>query len=431
MGLLDPPALSPSIAAKRYTTTRPSTLVSMLQRNFQSINVALLGDSTGNEPGEWFYLTISALAAQFPQYTVSYRLWNDTSQSYDAAVTVQTGTGANTLYVYNGSVPGTNVTYASDGGTARISAMLPVQMHTLIFSYGYNWPSLTSYREQATYAISQILNFQPRAEVYVCSQPPMAAANTADSPGNHLLRADSVRAMAEQEGWAIIDATQAFLDYGAVNGGWDALIQSDLKHPTIGAGNTGSAVWASEALRVLTKQPVTNQRPPRGGSVLNHLWIPATQFAAVSGSPALAWNSTVEAHTWAFDPDAVEEVATTAIVPPSWANTVWRIFWHNPGNTGRCQWILRTGRLSSWMGNVTGSTSALTAIGNVQAAGTGAIDVHIAQMYDGRVPAAAFGGRGVDGGFPTKVKVSRNATVAGDSSPADCHLIGVMVERVG
>lgn len=414
-------------AASKYTATRPSTTVSMLIRGSQDVNIALLGDSTGNEVTEWFYRMLVGLAAMFPQITITYRLWNDTTQSYDAPVTIQTGTGPRTLNVYNCSVPGENVTYASaTGSTTRVTTILPVQMHALFFSYGYNLPSATSYRETASYAINQLLNFHPRAEVFVCSQPPLASTS-AEPRENHLLRQDSIRAMAEQEGWTIIDATQAFLDYAAAtDGSFDDLIQADLKHPNA----AGSQVWANEALRVVTKQPVANQRPPRGAPV-NHLWIPAKQFDIVAGTPAYGWMADVEAHTWAFDPATIEEVATTVLIPPSWTKTVWRLFWHNPGNTGQCQWILRTGRLSSWLGTVNGGSSTLTAIGNIQATGTGATPVRVQQMYNGRDSAAIFEGRGVDAGFPAKVKVTRQATDSGDSSPADAHLIGLMIERVG
>ncbi|MGW8936901.1 SGNH/GDSL hydrolase family protein [Gordonia terrae] len=430
MGILDVPAYSRGQADRLFTATRPSTVVSMLQRDYQDINLALLGDSTGNESGEWFRLMLVRLAGQFPKYTIVYRLWNHGAQAYDAPETLQVGTGTHTLYVYNGSVPGENVTYAADGLVTRINAMLPVQMHALIFSYGYNFPSLTSYREYAGYNINQLLNFQPRAEVFLCSQPPLASTNTADQPVNHVLRMDSLRALAEQEGWTIIDATQAFLDYAATHGGsYDNLIQPDLKHPTTGPGDTGSQVWADEASRVLSAQPITNQRPPRGAPD-NHRWLAAADLNIVTGTPSFGWNADVEMHTWAFDPGTLEEVAGSIVIPPSWAKTIWRIYWHNPGNTGNCWWTLRTGRLASWMGTNQGGQSNLSAIGNLAASGTGSIPVRVQQMYSGRDAAAIFGGRGVDNGFPAKVKISRDGANAGDTSPADCHLLGVLIERV-
>lgn len=415
-------------AATKYATSRSNTFISMLRRDAQNINVPLLGDSTGNEVTEWFYLMITVLAGMFPRYTFRYSSWNEANQNYDAAVTLQTGTGPNVIHFYNGSVPGANVTYITDGGAARIAAMLPVQMHALIFSYGYNWPSLTSYREQEAYVINALLGYHPRAEVIVCCQPPLATTST-EGTANHLQRQDSIRAMAELEGWLIIDATQAFIDYGDYN----VLIQSDLKHPTNvspGGGQiTGSQVWANEALRTLTKRPLTAQRPPRS-TAPNHVWIPAKQFDIVAGVPSYGWVAGCESHTWAFDADTLEEVACTALIPNTWARVAVRLLWHCPANAGNVQWIVRTGRLSSWAGNLGGNTSNLTSIGSLQASAAGNVSVRSNLIYDGRDPAAAFNGRGVDGGIPAKFKITRDAANAGDSATGDAHLIGLLIERV-
>jgi hypothetical protein len=55
--------------------------------------LTLLGDSTGNENIEWFRKTVNDYSAKYPAFASEYRLWNDTTQSYDAPVTVQSGTG--------------------------------------------------------------------------------------------------------------------------------------------------------------------------------------------------------------------------------------------------------------------------------------------------------------------------------------------------
>lgn len=67
-----------------------------LKRNLElgrTVGVGLLGDSTGNDTTEWFYMLGQSLAAMYPVYTVQSRLWNDTTQQFDPPVTIQTGPG--------------------------------------------------------------------------------------------------------------------------------------------------------------------------------------------------------------------------------------------------------------------------------------------------------------------------------------------------
>lgn len=55
-----------------------------------------IGDSTGNATDEWVYLTALALGADYPNQKITYELWNDTNQNYDAATTVQAGSSGAT-----------------------------------------------------------------------------------------------------------------------------------------------------------------------------------------------------------------------------------------------------------------------------------------------------------------------------------------------
>lgn len=80
--------------------------------NVENSAVLVLGDSTGIGPTSltsWPYKMTQALAALYPLRTFKYVDWNDSSQVYNAAVTVQTGTDARVF---------------TDGATTNVSATL-------------------------------------------------------------------------------------------------------------------------------------------------------------------------------------------------------------------------------------------------------------------------------------------------------------------
>ena len=85
---LPDPALSSALAP----------LVAALQSGADT-SVLLLGDSTGNDSDEWFYIFGQWLAAQFPEYTVEYRPWNNTTKAYGRPTILQTGP-LGTQYAY-------------------------------------------------------------------------------------------------------------------------------------------------------------------------------------------------------------------------------------------------------------------------------------------------------------------------------------------
>ena len=57
----------------------------------RSACMQLQGDSTGNADYEWFRLITNWLGSQHSTAHVKYKVWNDTSQAYDAWTTVQAG----------------------------------------------------------------------------------------------------------------------------------------------------------------------------------------------------------------------------------------------------------------------------------------------------------------------------------------------------
>ena len=68
-----------------------AALTAALAAGLQSTAVQVIGDSTGVPSFAWVNLTATQLAALYPAYRVEHRLWNATTQDYDAPTVVQAG----------------------------------------------------------------------------------------------------------------------------------------------------------------------------------------------------------------------------------------------------------------------------------------------------------------------------------------------------
>lgn len=407
MGILDGPGL-PSGAIT------PNTLVAALRRGVTSPVLVILGDSTGNETTEWLYLTLQSLAAEFPAYTVTHALWNDTNQSYDAATTIQTGTGSQSLTVYNGSVPGVGYDYPIASGTTRITSMFPAAPTTVLLSFGYN-AGTASYRTEMFSVCRAIESYYPTADIILVAQPPKATS--APDHTNSRLRSESVRALALDEGYGLIDATQAFLDYG----NYDTLIQGDTVHPT----SAGSQVWAREAIRTLRRRPTVSQ--PTGSGARNfRRWVSAAQFVVAGGSPTLGYVNTYPA--WTFHDAATDEVATTVDLPAGWNQANVYLAWFTPNTSGAVTWNVRYGSVANYLGTVSNTTLALSSVAGpiTSAAISPANTMRLLKVYDS---AAGLTSGRVREGRPLNVKVTRDGTAGTDTLTGDAVLAGLLFER--
>lgn len=65
--------------------------------------------SNGSTPVEWCYKLAVTWAAAYPKYTVKFYAWDQTNHKYVAPVTVQTGTGARTLSLFQAGFGGNYV----------------------------------------------------------------------------------------------------------------------------------------------------------------------------------------------------------------------------------------------------------------------------------------------------------------------------------
>lgn len=103
----------------------------------EDVTLMFIGDSRGNSTSESLYLFVLDLAAAHPTHTVNYYLVNQTTfDAYDAPSTVQTGSGARMINVYNASVAGSSPSYFL--GSKRAAIIDAVTPDLVIWNHGTN-----------------------------------------------------------------------------------------------------------------------------------------------------------------------------------------------------------------------------------------------------------------------------------------------------
>lgn len=429
-------------AASKYVTPGHfAQLTSRLRMGNEDVVWAHLGDSTGNDPSEWVYLVAKWLAARFPAYTVVHRLWNDTNQNYDPASkdngaggytagNVQTGTGARTLTIYNGSMPGGGAIYPM----TRIALQIPVQPHLVTISYGYNDGATTAANYRPThYALCRLVeDYAPQAGIVLMAQG--ARATTEAGFAANLARNQAIIDLAASEGYGLVNVTQEFL---STPGYSSTLIQGDGLHPN----PAGSQVWAGAVTRqislsIRTTPRATQRRPHR-------LWVPASAFTPSEGSPVLAVVGTATApfQSYAMDPTTQQGLVATVDYPDWWLmvniHVVWAVQTGSgfTGSTNTVRWGAGLSRPPQAGSTVT-PAAAQTSVG-IGAPNNFTETQGIASASNIGAPWGTYISmiyRGVDAGYgvngrPMGVRVRRITADASDTLAEAAHFRGVFIER--
>ena len=228
------PAAPASTAAA--TTAR---LLAKLRRGVEDAAVVLLSDSTGDATNEWFYLAMQAIAARFPAYTVTYRLWSDGSQAYGSPSTVQTGTGSHTLAIYNCSVSGKWPTYHLVGIDKAVRDVFP---DLVMISHGHNDASIATIgemRDRMLALTESVKSLAPLAGVLQMSQNPNALVDGLVQQR----MAEQYALVAQMTGNGWVDILRVFEQAGAVAPGPTTYMLDD-RHPN----STGHILWANAIL---------------------------------------------------------------------------------------------------------------------------------------------------------------------------------------
>jgi len=233
------------------TAASVSAVMSKLANNNANINIVVLGDSTGDSVSEWVYLTGVGLGAAWPEFTIKYRPWNNSTFEYTPAneITISVGTGIYTLTLWNASIAGKSANYFSgDHFWAAVSQLNP---DLVILNYGHNGGTnplqQTSYMSIITTRIAR----EVMCAILIVGQNPTTSGGVDDGYTQPIVEAFSHLAGRENFGFINI---------------YDVFIQSDIPlsilvpdgvHP----GAQGQALWTNAMLKIFQYSNVASLGP--------------------------------------------------------------------------------------------------------------------------------------------------------------------------
>lgn len=236
------------------TTSPPVRFLSVMKNETRDTSILVVSDSTGVTTDRWIYRFAVLFAAAWPDWTVNFAWWDDTAGAYDAATTLQTGTGPRTLTFYAAAVSGTGTTdWQSARAPASIYALSP---DIVMISMGHNEQVLTPDVWHSRYvSLSEsIAAGLPEADLILIGQNP-ETANTYQQQRNELYRL-----IAARRGYGFIDVQQAWLDSGNI-----AALNVDGVHPT----SAGSALWAQTVMTAFSWREGRSPRVQKQSALLD------------------------------------------------------------------------------------------------------------------------------------------------------------------
>lgn len=223
------------------TRTQTQRLMQRLKNDDADCSLVVFSDSTGDALTEWVRLIAGRLATAWPTFTVNYRIWDSgaSPENYSAIVeTVQTGTGANTLTIWNAAVPGSVANHFS--GLRFTNAILQSQNPDLvILNYGHNGgTSAQTQVEMHNTLLGRLTAELPDIPVILTGQNPWL-----DGTGGTLAKVDALASLASRRGLGFVNTYAAFLQSGTAL----ADLMADNVHPNA----AGQVVWADEVEKAL------------------------------------------------------------------------------------------------------------------------------------------------------------------------------------
>lgn len=208
----------------------PATISGAL-RTTEPYVISVLGDSTGNAPGEWVHLVAEHIAKTFGR-AVTVHDWDSERNAYGPVHTY--GVGA-PVTVWNGSGPGKAAQYSKQW----FGQMAPLPVNLTMINHGHNKT------QDAIIGIAQLVdlaygNTIPGGGVVVMLQNPRTDKAGQDEP-------DMINRLKEiyadpQLGVALVDVNSAFKVANLVE-----LLREDGVHPS----ELGSRVWADTVITTL------------------------------------------------------------------------------------------------------------------------------------------------------------------------------------
>lgn len=266
-----------------YPSANSRRFLTKMRLNESDVTMLVVGDSTGNSTDEWVYLVAQQLGDKFPTHTVEYYLWDDASDDYAAADTLQTGSSSQTLHVYNASDPGATTDYHL--GDIFDTAIRDVQPDLVLISMGHNEGASAASHNETTWRghylglTESIAAACPQAAIVCVLQNP----STADT--DQSLRAAVYSEIAAMRGYGIIDVHHAFNKLGDFSA-----YMTDTVHPN---ADGHSEIWAPTVMQALFAAEGVEDRPQQQTPIFNsgdNLLTNGT-FLAFGGSVPESWTA--------------------------------------------------------------------------------------------------------------------------------------------
>lgn len=203
------------------------TLKAKLVADEGDVTALFMSDSTGDSSTEWIHLVAEDIADDYPTYTVVYHPWDTTD--YGTPETISTGSGANTLNVYNCAISGSTLDTVM--GALFPAAVGDLSPDAIVISHGHNYTTLADYvlRGRFVGALEQIMLEHPTVPVAMVLQNPRRDDTLLDQI------VDQITEYAQDRGdIQLIDVHSLFILAGKDSG-----LYADSVHPNA----TGQALY--------------------------------------------------------------------------------------------------------------------------------------------------------------------------------------------
>lgn len=217
------------IDSSKSTPCAAGKLLAKLESNTSDATVFISSDSTGNETTEWVYLYAQWLASLYPTHTVIYYLFDAGIGDYNSGTTINNGTDANTLSIYNAAISGTKPDYIMGSFFSNAVVNIP-EVDLFILNHGHNM--ITSYStaeaSKNNQRVPQFLeSMQSVVRVHSGCGVLMVAQNPRETDDNYRPVYSTIVEVAGMIGADIADVYSAYEDLGK-----PAELYNDFIHPS-------------------------------------------------------------------------------------------------------------------------------------------------------------------------------------------------------
>jgi hypothetical protein len=287
------------------TNSNTHRLMAKLYRGVEDASILSVSDSTGATDLRWVRLMANTLASRFPAYTVIYHLWGESvtvdpsgNSTYSTNTTIQTGTGSQTLHIWNFAASGQATWFGL--GSRWGTAVTPTNPDLVFINHGKNEGTvvpggMTPAHWRGQYlALTESLTAQfPYAGIVCILQCP----NTGNT--DMAIKARVYEELAQQRGYGVVNVHDAFM----ATGHYADYIRVDGVHPTDSSDpavttepfTNGSQIWADQVTAALKFDRNGGAPHPQSQSSLAQTeaqLLPNGQFTAFTAAVPDSWTAT-------------------------------------------------------------------------------------------------------------------------------------------